>query len=99
MNGVVERDARPPIVFTFLLFYFSTFKQLFYPFTFLLLKVLFTFLPLSTVSFVAFDSKAGAEWVCVENQSFVLAKSICRLRVSTKKSEICKKIPLLKDGK
>ena len=72
---------------------------LFYPFTFLLLKVLFTFLPLSTVSFVAFDSKAGAEWVCAENQSFVLAKSICRLRVSTKKSEICKKIPLLKDGK
>ena len=45
MDGVVERDARPPIVFTFLLFYFSTFKQLFYPFTLLLLKVLFTFLP------------------------------------------------------
>ena len=77
-------DARPPI---FLLPPFL----LFYPFTFLLLKVLFTFLPLSTVSFVAFDGKAGAEWVCAENQSFVLAKSICHLRVSTKKSEICKK--------
>ena len=59
----------------------------------------FTFLLLSTVSFVVFDGKAGAEWVCVENQSFVLAKSIYRLRVSTKKSEICKKMPLLKDGK
>ena len=43
------------------------------------------------MSFVAFDGKAGAVCVCVENQSFVLAKSICRLRVSTKKSEICKK--------
>ena len=87
---------------SFLLFYSFTFLLLNSFFTlllFLLLKVLFTFLPLSTVSFVAFDGKAGAEWICVENQSFVLAKSICRLRVSTKKSEICKKIPLLKDGK
>ena len=87
---------------SFLLFYSFTFLLLNSFFTlllFLLLKVLFTFLPLSTVSFVAFDGKAGAEWVCVENQSFVFAKSICYLRISTKKSEICKKIPLLKDGK
>ena len=82
-----------------LLSFYSCLFLLFYHFTFLLLKVLFIFLPLSTVSFVVFDSKAGAEWVCIENQSFVLAKSICRLRVSTRKSEICKKIPLLKDGK